>query len=193
MSFTQVLLLAMFGGAVTFGVLFVVRQRQAWNAYAARHGWTYTPAAGVPRLRGLHQGRTVSVFTESHRSDSDVPTSLVIELDVGDVLPRSLKVAAPEFRSTLLGWLGMRDEAEGGAVPDLPPRTLAVLRAPSVREHLLGLRDHYSDCALSEGHLKLERSGVPGTIDDLEVAVGPALDLGEALDAASRAAGPARG
>jgi hypothetical protein len=65
----------------------------------------------------------------------------------------------------------------------ITPRALTVLRAPPVREHLLALRDHYSHCSLADGLLTLKQEAVPATADGMEVLVGPALDLGEALDA----------
>jgi hypothetical protein len=177
------------------------RRRLAWTAFAARHGWAVTDS-GLQRLalRGRHHGRAVSVWMEM-KPNSDDPNRTVVRLDVSDVLPRGLTLRNDELREGLLVWLGIRDDELGNdavaRVLDLhriTPQAIARFRAPSVREHLLGIRDHYEYCSLADGMLQLEQLKVPGTVDELEVFLGPSLDLGEALNATSpRPAERARG
>lgn len=167
------------------------RKHAAWTGFAARHGWSSTGGPFQLGLRGQHQGRTVSVDTEKlDGMEGPARHFTVVRLDVSDVLPRGLTLRHKELGEGILVWLGIRDDEMGhdavARVLDqhrITPQALAVLRAPPVREHLLALRDHYSHCSLADGLLTLKQEEVPATADGMEVLVGPALDLGEALDA----------
>lgn len=194
MSFGQVLLISLLGGAVFFGVWNSRRRHAGWRAFAARHGWAFTGSGSRLELRGQHHGRAVSSWMEKPL-DSDMPPFSVVRVDVSDLLPRALTLKTGKLEEGLLVWLGIRDDEMGtdaaARVIDthgLTPQAIALLRAPPVREALLALRGQYSGFSLSEGELRLEHAGVPATADDLEVLVGPALDLAEALASESRRA-----
>ena len=190
MSFSQLLLVSLLGGAVVFAVWNLRRRQHAWTAFAQRHGWASTGTLSRLEVR-RPTGRSLSAFTVRD-ADGDTATRTVVRLDVSDVLPRELTLRSDEVKKGLLVWLGIRDDELGGdAVAQvldrqrLTPRALSVLRTPSVREHLLALRDPDTFCALADGTLELTWLSVPGTADELEVLLAPALDLGEALDTAS--------
>jgi hypothetical protein len=202
------LLLPVVGALVFLGGLYALvlgrmrRRQRAWSTFATQRGWEFSAKGGGLRLsnvmeaQGPHQGHQVSLLTERRGSGGSRHDVTVLRVDLGTAVPRRLSLTSEDGLFHLLE--GKQGPALDAALELASQRGLVtpevrqLLQAPRVQQHLLGLGQAYPRYTLEERMLEAEHRGLPDTVEALEAAVAPALDLVDALDAVARGAGAQR-
>lgn len=166
------------------------RRQEAWSAFAARHGWRYTHAWSSLEVRGRFLQRGVLLRTESRGSGKSRHTVTVLQVGLGDTVPRALRLEPESLGDKFLKLFGSRDEELGDKELDtaldlkhVSPEARSILLAPRVRRALLAMHRHsYSRFSIQSSLLTAEQGGVPETLDALEQLMTPARNLAEALE-----------
>jgi flagellar basal body-associated protein FliL len=161
----------------------------AWAEFAQRHGMQ---ASGF-KVEGFYEGYPLTVETQSRGSGKNRYTVAVLHLSVQDSLPPEFSLEREGFGDKILRLFGKQDAQLGDAdfdkyfdLKNLAPSTAAVLRHPSVQQHLYELVNHYHDFHIRDGWLQAERRRIPYTAEELEDFTGPALMLVHTLEETAR-------